>query len=324
MATRLALPATLAALALAPTALRAAVGPWLEHGAARVRLVSRLARGAPGADAGLGVEFRLAPGWHVYWKNPGDAGYPPRLVFASGVEDATLRYPAPERFDLPGDLVAIGYEDEVVYPVDGRLAATGSANAAHLAARIDYLVCAESCVPHAGDLTLDLPLGARVEDSEVAATVDRWRARLPVAVDEHAVVARLAAGRDGSLDLTLTLALPGLTIDTPDLFFESDPRFTPGRPRFTATPNGPTFAVSIRPLDESHSLPDLLPLAWTATGVRTPAGATALEGRLALDLPRPKGYRAAVVAAAALLAAVVVLVAVAANRRRWRTNAAHL
>ena len=25
-----------------------------------------------------GIYFKLEPGWHVYWKNPGDAGLPPR------------------------------------------------------------------------------------------------------------------------------------------------------------------------------------------------------------------------------------------------------
>jgi len=322
MAARHALSATLAALALAPAAARGAVGPWLEQGQADVRLVSRWASSGPGADAGLGVEFQLAPGWHVYWKNPGDAGYPPRLTFSSGLDGATLRYPAPARFDLPGDLVAFGYAESVIYPVDGRLeaGAAGTRGTAHLAARIDYLVCAESCVPHAGDLTLDLPLGARVEDPEIAATVDRWRARLSVAVDEHAVVARLARGRDGGLDLALTLTEPGLTVGSPDLFFESDPRLALGRPRFEATPSGPSFAVSIRPLDESHSLPDPLPLAWTATGVRTPTGATALEGRLALDLPRSKGYRA-VAAGAAALAAVLALAALV--WRMQRRHAAH-
>ena len=28
-------------------------------------------------DAGL--YFKLEPGWHIYWKNPGDAGEPPHI-----------------------------------------------------------------------------------------------------------------------------------------------------------------------------------------------------------------------------------------------------
>ena len=28
----------------------------------------------------LGLRFKLTPGWHIYWKNPGDSGLPPELV----------------------------------------------------------------------------------------------------------------------------------------------------------------------------------------------------------------------------------------------------
>ena len=27
----------------------------------------------------LGLRFKLTPGWHIYWKNPGDSGLPPEL-----------------------------------------------------------------------------------------------------------------------------------------------------------------------------------------------------------------------------------------------------
>ena len=67
----------------------------------------------------MGLHFTLAPGWHVYWKNSGDAGFPPVVPCSSRAEilgKPELLWPAPQRFELPGDLVAFGYEDEVVYP----------------------------------------------------------------------------------------------------------------------------------------------------------------------------------------------------------------
>src|SRR5262250_2054351 len=36
---------------------------------------------APGRVARVGVLFTLDPGWHVYWRNPGEAGLPTRLAF---------------------------------------------------------------------------------------------------------------------------------------------------------------------------------------------------------------------------------------------------
>ena len=27
----------------------------------------------------VGLKFKLTPGWHIYWKNPGDSGLPPEI-----------------------------------------------------------------------------------------------------------------------------------------------------------------------------------------------------------------------------------------------------
>ena len=100
-------------------------------GAAEGRAPSRLVPGAPGAfDADLpesaiaralpekgvpqlearlvvsrdpslhaGVLFDLAPGWHLYWKNPGDTGIAPRLdLRADGYAPGELVWPAPTMF----------------------------------------------------------------------------------------------------------------------------------------------------------------------------------------------------------------------------------
>jgi len=42
-----------------------------------VQLVSPAGDIFPGGDNKLGLYFKLEPGWHIYWKNPGDAGLPP-------------------------------------------------------------------------------------------------------------------------------------------------------------------------------------------------------------------------------------------------------
>jgi len=49
------------------------------------------------ADAGL--YFKLEPGWHVYWLNPGDAGLPPhaRWTLPAGISAGPLQFPAPKR-----------------------------------------------------------------------------------------------------------------------------------------------------------------------------------------------------------------------------------
>ena len=47
-----------------------------------VSLVSDTDAVTPGAPFRIGLRFRLAPGWHTYWQNPGDAGVAPELDLA--------------------------------------------------------------------------------------------------------------------------------------------------------------------------------------------------------------------------------------------------
>src|SRR5262245_21594222 len=111
--------ALLALLLLLPASARGAASPWAENEQSRVRLVTPWRVAPRQGELRLGLHFTLAPGWHVYWKNSGDAGFPPVVVFrpAPGLGGTELLWPAPERFELPGDLVAFGYQNEVVYPV---------------------------------------------------------------------------------------------------------------------------------------------------------------------------------------------------------------
>jgi suppressor for copper-sensitivity B len=309
------------ALGSASAAARAESGPEFRSPEGGVRLVSAWASAPAGGDARLGLAFDLAPGWHVYWKNPGDAGYPPELRFAPGAPlgEATLLYPAPERYELPGELVAYGYSGRTIYPVDARLAG-GAAGPARIAATLVYLVCAESCVPYTAELALELPVGEAVEDPEVAPALDAWRARLPRPADElERVAATLVRAADGVLELRLTLVGEGLRALAPELFFETHPRVELGRPRFAAAADGPGFVVGLRPLDAGRPLVEPLRLAWTATGFERAGRPAAWAGTVAVVPPAARGLSPARIALAALLLVFVAL-ALAARRRRARST----
>ncbi len=65
----------------------------------------------------VGLYFKLEPGWHIYWKNPGDAGEPPHIQWTlpKGITVGPMQFPAPKRLPL-GPLMDFGYEDEVLFP----------------------------------------------------------------------------------------------------------------------------------------------------------------------------------------------------------------
>src|SRR5437899_1892543 len=75
--------------------------------------VSSVKLGEPFA---VGVMLRMAPGYHVYWINPGDSGQATSVTLnASPVSKIeSIRFPTPYRIELPGGLVNYGYENEVM------------------------------------------------------------------------------------------------------------------------------------------------------------------------------------------------------------------
>jgi DsbC/DsbD-like thiol-disulfide interchange protein len=83
-----------------------------------VELVSRDETIAPGSDTLLGLDFKLDPGWHVYWQNSGDSGQPPEVKWTlpDGLTAGAMQFPAPKRLPL-SFLMDFGYDNAVLFPV---------------------------------------------------------------------------------------------------------------------------------------------------------------------------------------------------------------
>jgi len=122
-----------------------------------------------------GLYFKLEPGWHVYWKNPGDAGEPPKIKWTTPqwAQPGPLQFPVPKRLPL-GPLMDFGYEDEVVFPLDvqvkpGAAGASFGAYSSHtadLTANVSWLVCRGSCIPEKAVLNLSRPIGQGSESAQ--------------------------------------------------------------------------------------------------------------------------------------------------------------
>ncbi len=112
---------------------------------------------APGRVARVGALFRLDPGWHLYWRNPGDAGLPTRVRWqVDGAEIGPLAWPAPEIFrDPEAGVTSYGYEGAVLLSSElVRLAKPSGPRAVRVEA--DFLVCKDQCIPGKVSLTRDL------------------------------------------------------------------------------------------------------------------------------------------------------------------------
>ncbi len=149
---RLLLAFLLLTMAVPAVALESAV---VESKRATVSLVSDTDAIAPGTEFRVGLRFRLAEGWHTYWKNPGDAGVPPELTFAlpDGATAGPIDWPAPSKV-AEGPVTTYAYTGEMLLPVAIR------ANGAFtLKMHANWLVCKDICIPEEGDFSLALPVG---------------------------------------------------------------------------------------------------------------------------------------------------------------------
>src|SRR5437868_7299437 len=104
---------TLLASSLALAAHADDASPWQRDGHSAVRL---LAGSRSGAVLLGGIAFQIQPGWHTYWRNPGDSGVPPRFDFArsENIEAVTILWPAPTKFPDGAGGTSIGYQKQVV------------------------------------------------------------------------------------------------------------------------------------------------------------------------------------------------------------------
>jgi thiol:disulfide interchange protein DsbD len=143
-----------------------------------------------GQPVRIALRLRMAPGWHTYWRNPGDAGAPPELTFTlpDGVTAGPIEWAAPRRMP-EGPLMTYGYSGEVLLPV--RLSPSATAVASNAAMPIvveaTWLICKDICVPEDGRFVLELPVGPARSSPEAAlfAAHDRavpraapWTARI--------------------------------------------------------------------------------------------------------------------------------------------------
>ncbi|MGH6889068.1 MAG: protein-disulfide reductase DsbD family protein [Rhizomicrobium sp.] len=178
----------LAKLALVLIACGAAAPVWaqIDHAPkVQARLVPEAHAIAPGGTLAIALEQTIRPGWHTYWRNPGDAGQATELhwTLPPGWNAGPIGWPYPKELPV-GPLMDYGYEGQpwlLVNLTAPRDARSGTQLVLHAAA--SWLVCKEICIPESANLSLPLSVASSPPppDPAVAAQFAAARARLPVA-----------------------------------------------------------------------------------------------------------------------------------------------
>jgi DsbC/DsbD-like thiol-disulfide interchange protein len=139
--------------------------PWQRDSHSAIRL---LAGSRSGAVLLGGIAIQLQPGWHTYWRTPGDSGVPPRFDFSrsDNVEAVTVLWPAPKKFDDGAGGTSLGYKHQIVLPL--RIAAKDANKPVTLRADINYAVCEKICIPVDAKAELAFASVASTEDGNLS------------------------------------------------------------------------------------------------------------------------------------------------------------
>ncbi len=151
-------------------------------------LVASVDSVVPGRPFLAGLHLKMAPHWHTYWQNPGDAGLPASIEWTlpEGFRVADFQWPAPRRMEEGGGLVSYGYENEVLLLFEISPPAQIGDTSLTLRGKASWLVCKEICIPGDAELALTLPVAAEgsTPGPANAALFAKFEQRLPRALPE--------------------------------------------------------------------------------------------------------------------------------------------
>jgi thiol:disulfide interchange protein DsbD len=246
---------------------------------------------APGQPLHVGLRLRMAPGWHTYWRNPGDAGQAPtlELTLPPGTKAGPIAWPAPD-VQREEDLTTYGYTGDLlltreVTPQAGPLAVTADAT---------WLMCKQVCVPEQASFHLTLPAGPLHPSAQASlfAASDAAQPRV------GAATARLAP--DGTLSVRDS-ALSAYDVRGA-VFVPAEPgRLDASQAQsFTAGAGVVTLRLALRPALAPAPLPGVLLLRDAAGGIR------ALAITAEPEAAAPAGPPLAEVLAGAFLAGLIL------------------
>lgn len=236
-------------------ALPAAQAQLAGQSRAQVELISERQSVQPGETFYVALKMDLDEGWHVYWRNAGDAGLPPQVRVLEGstiTPDALGPFVWPIPHLLPvveGEIMDYGYDDRLVLPFSVSVPQDAD-TPLHLNLLADYLICEDICIPETAKVSLSLPVGDSAPDMAQGALIGEWVSKAPVEFEGQA---RIDTGGDA---WKLSLKTPG--------------GFTPGAD------------IRFYPFAHEISHPADQPLSFGPEGATltlTPAGG-ALEGPL--------------------------------------------
>ncbi len=164
---------------------------------AEAELVAATNAAVPGQPLQAGLRIKHDLHWHTYWQVPGDSGLPTTIKWTlpPGWTAGDIQWPVPKRLPV-GPLMNFGYEGELLLPVTlTPPAGLAAGQTLELAARADWLICADVCIPGGADIKLTLPVKDSAGPSQHAALFAATFAQIPKSTTLDQAKATIEANR---------------------------------------------------------------------------------------------------------------------------------
>ena len=234
--------------------------PWTKTEQTSVRLITAVTSIGNSQNIKLGLQFKLKTGWKIYWRSPGDAGFPPSLDWKHSKNLANINFgwPLPTRFSVSG-IQTIGYAKEVVFPIDATV--NNKNKKLKLRADLNYLACNDICIPYTAKLSLDIPAGPATDLlSENHRLINQYIKKIPSNGKIHKLKISSARTTGSFVEPKENIRKGFITIKTesgipytnPDIFIEGPELIFFGMPEVELNKNQ-TTATFIIPFTEEEN-----------------------------------------------------------------------
>ena len=217
------------------------ISPAAHH--TQVKLFLSAGTAKPGDTILAGVDLKMEPGWHTYWKNSGAAGMATQIKWQlpPGVNAGDIQWPLPKKLP-PAEVTTYGYDDEVMLIVPLTLASNLAVGSIGLKANISWLECKDVCIPANQDVEAKLNIGTETKISADAATIGLWERLAPQTKPNYQFQAwwEKATNNDKRafvMNNLSSLAAKNIKLDSVDFFPNASDQFEIQAPTETISAN---------------------------------------------------------------------------------------
>ncbi|WP_374699051.1 protein-disulfide reductase DsbD domain-containing protein [Wolbachia endosymbiont (group B) of Limnophora tigrina] len=120
------------------------------------------------------IKVTVEPGWHIYYKDPGDFGLPTSFDCKGNTLNIDIYWPTPkEHRDKVGREIFISnvYKDMVLFPF--KMNVFSNQGYIDLNFHINYAICKDRCIPKNVEIKTRQPLKDFI-DSDINKLINEW------------------------------------------------------------------------------------------------------------------------------------------------------